>query len=237
LGGVAAKWVLGSSARREVGFLRKPRRERRRQMAQVEFTQGEIGMLREILQRYLSEVIMEIAHSEKKDFREFLNRRREFMEDCIRRLDREQAAKKERISVDRLRTVEILQGLAELELESIVWIFQEENLPEGVSLCEEGARADQLYILEQGSVWIRSKKMGQLNVNTPGKIVGWSFLVPPYRYTASAQTTSPSRFLVIKSPDFYYLIHKEPKLGVKVMDNLAQIMASRFKGTEDFPNQ
>ena len=205
-------------------------------MAQIEFTQGEIGMLREILQRYLSEVIMEISHSERKDFREFLNRRREFMEDCIRRLDREQAAKKERISVDRLRTVEILQGLTESELESIVWIFQEENLPEAMSLCEEGARADQLYILEQGSVWIDSKKMGQLNVNTPGKIVGWSFLVPPYRYTASAQTTSPSRFLVIKSPDFYYLIHKEPKLGVKVMDNLAQIMASRFKGSEDFPN-
>lgn len=206
-------------------------------MAQIEFTQGEIGMLREILQRYLSEVIMEIAHSERKDFREFLNWRREFMEDCIRRLDREQAAKKERISVDRLRAVEILQGLTESELESIVWIFQEENLPEAMSLCEEGARADQLYILEQGSVWIRSKKMGQLNVNTPGKIVGWSFLVPPYRYTASAQTTSPSRFLVIKSPDFYYLIHKEPKLGVKVMDNLARIMASRFKGSEDFPNQ
>ena len=62
-------------------------------------------------------------------------------------------------------------------------------------------------------------------------------MVPPYRYTASAQTTSPSRFLVIKSPDFYYLIHKEPKMGVKVMDNLAQIMASRFKGSEDFSIQ
>ncbi len=104
-------------------------------------------------------------------------------------------------------------------------------------MCEEGARADRLYILEQGSVWIRSKKLGQLNIDTPGKIVGWSFLVPPYHYTASAQTTSPSRFLVIKSPDFYYLIHKEPKMGVKVVDNLAQIMASRFKASEGFPNQ
>ena len=159
------------------------------------------------------------------------------MEDCIRRLDREQAGKREGISMDRLRKVEILRGLTELELQNIVWIFQEEDLPEGVSLCEEGARADQLYILEQGSVKIHSKKMGQLNVETPGKIVGWSFLVPPYRYTASAQTISPSRFLVIKSPDFYYLIHKEPKLGVKVMDNLAQIMASRFKGSESPTNQ
>jgi hypothetical protein len=213
------------------------RAERRRPMAQIEFTQGEIDLLREILQRYLSEVIMEIAHSDRKDFREFLNRRREFMEDCIRRLDMEQAGKREMISMDRLRKVEILQGLTELDLQNITWVFREENFPEGISLCKEGARADQLYILEQGSVWIHSKKMGQLNVNTPGKIVGWSFLVPPYCYTASAQTTSPSRFLVTRSPDFYYLIHKEPKMGVKIMDNLAQIMASRFKGSEDFPNQ
>ncbi|MBP1715268.1 MAG: cAMP-binding protein [Deltaproteobacteria bacterium] len=206
-------------------------------MAQIEFAQGEIDLLREILQRYLTEVIVEIAHSDRRDFREFLNRRREFMEDCIRRLERELPTKRELISMDRLRKVEILQGLSEWELQNIAWVFHEEDFPEGVSLCEEGARADQLYILEQGSVWIRSKKLGQLNVNAPGKIVGWSFLVPPYCYTASAQTTSPSRFLVIKSPDFYYLIHKEPKLGVKVMDNLAQIMASRFKGAEDFPNQ
>jgi hypothetical protein len=205
-------------------------------MPQIEFTRGEIDLLREILQRYLSEVIMEIAHSDRRDFREFLNRRREFMEDCIRRLDRELPAKRELIGVDRLRKVEILQGLTEGELQNMAWFFQEENLPEGVSLCQEGARAEQLYILEQGSVRIHSEHLGQLNVDTPGKIVGWSFLVPPYCYTASAQTTRPSRFLIIKSPDFYYLIHKEPKLGVKIMDNLAQIMASRFKGAEKFPN-
>lgn len=44
------------------------------------------------------------------------------------------------------------------------------------------------------------------------------------------------RFWVIKSPDFYDLIHNEPKWGGVIMDNLAQIMASRFKGSEDFPN-
>jgi CRP/FNR family cyclic AMP-dependent transcriptional regulator len=205
--------------------------ERRRQMAQIELKEGEIDLLREILQRYLSEIIAEIAHSERKDFREFLIRRREFMEDLIQRLDQELAAgKREMISMDRLRKVEILQGLTEWELQSIARFFQEENIPAGVSLCEEGSRADQLFILEQGSISIRSKKLGQLEINMPGKIVGWSFLVPPYRYTASAATTSPSKLFVIKSPDFYYLIHKDPKMGVKVMDNLAQIMASRFKG-------
>jgi len=206
-------------------------------MAQIEITQVEIELLRDILKRYLSELTMEIAYSDRKDFREFLKKRREFMEAFIRRLDRElTSGKREMISIDRLREVEILQGLAEWELQSIAQFFSEETVAEGISLCEESERADQLYILQQGSVSLSSKKLGQLEINTPGKIVGWSFLVPPYRYTASAVTTSPSKLLVIKSPDFYYLIHKEPKMGMKVMNNLAQVMASRFKGSEDSPN-
>lgn len=206
-------------------------------MAQIEITQVEIELLREILKRYLSELTMEIAYSDRKDFREFLKRRREFMEAFIQRLDKELASgKREVISIDRLRGVEILQGLAEWELQSIAQFFNEETVAAGMSLCEESERADQLYILQQGSVSISSKKLGQLEINTPGKIVGWSFLVPPYRYTASAVTTTPSKLLVIKSPDFYYLIHKEPKMGMKVMNNLAQVMASRFKGPEDSLN-
>ncbi|MCX5909457.1 MAG: cyclic nucleotide-binding domain-containing protein, partial [Deltaproteobacteria bacterium] len=186
--------------------------------------------------RYLSELTMEIAHSDRKDFREFLKKRREFMEDFIQRLDKEAASEKRQvISMDRLRKVEILQGLAEWDLQSIAPFFQEENLAAGISLCEEGTRADQLYILEQGSVSLQSQKCGRVEIDTPGKIVGWSFLVPPYRYTASAATITPSKLLVIKSPDFYYLIHKEPKMGVKIMDNLAQVMASRMRVQEGNP--
>jgi len=159
------------------------------------------------------------------------------MEAFIQRLEKELASgKKEMISIDRLKEVEILQGLGEWELQSIAQFFDEETVAAGITLCEENERADQLYILQQGSVSLRSKKLGQLEINTPGKIVGWSFLVPPYRYTASAVTTTPSSLLVIKSPDFYYLIHKEPKMGMKVMNNLAQVMASRFKGPGDSAN-
>ena len=58
-------------------------------MAQIELTQVEIELLREILKRYLSELIIEIAHSDRKDFREFLEKRREFMEAFIQRSDKE----------------------------------------------------------------------------------------------------------------------------------------------------
>jgi CRP-like cAMP-binding protein len=138
--------------------------------------------------------------------------------------------RREVVSIDWLRKVDILQGLSEEELQSVAQFFEEETVAAGVPLCEEGASAERLYVLEQGRVSISSKKGGQYDIDTPGKIVGWSFLVPPFLYTASAVTTIPSKVLVIKSPDFYYLIHKEPKMGMKVINNLAQVIASRLRG-------
>ncbi len=203
-------------------------------MAQIELTQIEMDMLREILGKQLSELVLETAFTHRKDFHEFLKRRREFMEGFVGRLERELASgRREVVKIDRLKKVDILEGLAEEELQSIAQYFEEENVNAGVTLCEEGTDADRLYVLEQGTVSINSKKGGQYDIDIPGKTVGWSFLVPPFLYTASAVAKTPSRVLVIKSPDFYYVIHKEPKMGMKVVNNLAQVIASRLKGHED----
>jgi hypothetical protein len=202
---------------------------RRQTMAQIELTQSEMKMLQEILQRHLAELLPEIAFTHSKDYIQFLRKRREFIENFIRRLEREQTSGSGQvISSDRLRRVEFLQGLEEEELKGLSPFFEEEQVASGVTLCEEGARAERLFVLEQGGVSIRSKKGRQYSIDTPGKIVGWSFLVPPFLYTASAVTTTPSKLLVIKSPDFYYVLHKEPRMGMKVINNLAQVVASRL---------
>jgi Cyclic nucleotide-binding domain len=205
--------------------------ERRRSMAQIEMTQDEIEMLRDIMRKQLSELTLETAFTHRKDFRDYLKRRKEFMESLVGRLEKEFASGRTKmVSSDRLRKVDILEGLAEEELQSIAPYFEEENVSAGVTLCEEGARAERLYVLEQGTVSISFKTGGQYDIDTPGRVVGWSFLVPPFLYTASAVVKTPSKILVIKSPDFYYVIHKEPKMGMKVINNLAQVVASRLKG-------
>ena len=203
-------------------------------MAQIELTRDEIEMLREIIRKQLSELTLETAFTHRKDFHEFLKRRKEFMEEFVGRLEKELAfGRREVVGIDQLRNVDILQELLEEELQSIAPFFEEEDVAAGKTLCEEGASAERLYVLEQGRVSISSKKGGQYDIDTPGKIVGWSFLVPPFLYTASAVTTTPSKVLVIKSPDFYYVIHKEPKMGMKVINNLSQVIASRLTGHAD----
>jgi CRP/FNR family cyclic AMP-dependent transcriptional regulator len=104
-----------------------------------------------------------------------------------------------------------------------------ETVPQGTPLCVEGARADKLFILEDGTVAIKFKRGVQFEINGPGKILGWSFLVPPNRYTASADTVTASKLLSVKSPDFYEMVHTNSKMGLKIMDNLAQIVSRRLK--------
>ena len=134
------------------------------------------------------------------------------------------------ISTDRLRKVDFLQGLSEGELQSIAHFFEEENVGAGVSLCQEGARAERLYVLEGGRISIISKNSRQYHIDKPGKTVGWSFLVPPFLYTASAVTTAPCKLLVIKSRDFYNFIHNDSEIEVKVLSNMTQVIASRLVG-------
>jgi len=200
-------------------------------MVQIELTPTEINLLREIIRKQLSELTLETAFTHRKDFHEFLKRRKEFMESFVGRLERELASgTRDVVKIDRLRKVDILEGLAEEELQSIAQYFEEENVNAGVTLCEEGAKAERLYVLEQGTVSVSFKAGVQYDIDVPGRIVGWSFLVPPFLYTASAVVKTPSKILVIKSPDFYYVIHKEPKMGMKVINNLARVIASRLKG-------
>jgi len=138
------------------------------------------------------------------------------------------------IGGERLRNVEIFHGLDDKELEIAAPFCQEETVSGGVTLCEEGARADKLFILEEGTVSIRFSKGANYVVKAPGKILGWSFLVPPNRYTASVVTIVPCKLLVIKSPDFYDLIHKDTKVGLKIMDNLSKVVANRMKAFVDY---
>ena len=203
-------------------------------MVQIEMSPEKAEMLQEVLVSYLAELRLETSYTHIEEFREFLIRRGDLLEGLLQRLEKGLAVSgKQLIATDRLRKVDILQGLSDWELKSVSQFFQGENFSAGVTLCREGESADRLFVLEEGAVSIRMQGREAVTMDTPGKTVGCSFLVPPNRYTATATTLTPAYMLVIKSPDFSYLIHKTPRMGIKVMANLAQVVAGRlamFKG-------
>ncbi len=183
----------------------------------------------EILIHSLSELRMEMAYATRKELRDFLRKRGELLEGLIGQIERELAqGGREWVNIDRLRNVGILRGLTDWELNIVAQYFHQEALPAHTALFEEGGKADRLYILEEGAVSLQLGEGEIFPIQTPGELIGWSFLVPPYRYTASAVTVAPSKFLLLRSPDFHYLIHREPRMGVKIMANVAEVVARRL---------
>jgi CRP-like cAMP-binding protein len=166
-----------------------------------------------------------------EDFSKFTRKRKQFKAGLIKPFGGLASGRSGMISTNRLRKIDFLHGLTEEELNRIAHFFTEEDAGAGVTLCEEGAKAERLYVLEHGKVSISSKNGRKYHIDTPGKIVGWSFLVPPFFYTASVVTVNPSKLLVTQDTKFYYFIHKEPKMEIKVLSNLTRVIASRLKGT------
>ena len=120
-------------------------------MIQIALTNPEIGILRKVLVSHLAELRLEIACTDRREFREFLYKRRDFMEEFVQRLEKElEAGGREMIGSDRLKKVDILQGLTEWELQAIAPFFREENFGADATLCGEGEKAQRMYILEQG---------------------------------------------------------------------------------------
>lgn len=57
-------------------------------MVQIELTDREVQMLQEILESYLSDLRMEIADTDRMDFREQLKTKEVFIKDLQQRLER-----------------------------------------------------------------------------------------------------------------------------------------------------
>ena len=58
-------------------------------MAQIELNREKVEILQEILRSHLSELRMEIANTDTKDFRKFLRERIEFLEQFVYVLEKE----------------------------------------------------------------------------------------------------------------------------------------------------
>jgi len=98
----------------------------------------------------------------------------------------------EMVSVQMLRDSDLFGELSDEKLEQIARLCRQEVYPGRAAILQEDEEAKTLYILQDGLVTIRIRSAeheGGLMVdavNERGKTFGWSALIEPSRYTASA---------------------------------------------------
>ena len=131
----------------------------------------------------------------------------------------------------------LFQNLPAELLTRIAKISSEENYTTGEVIFREGEKADKLHFLLSGIITLKVKLTSRPENITVSAVhqrfesFGWSGIIAPYHYTASAYCEQDCKVLTIPGEQFMHLISSEPQAGFLVMQRIAELIASRLRNS------
>ena len=106
------------------------------------------------------------------------------------------------------------------------------RIKKGDVLFKHGNRADKFYLLRNGQISIQVPAlMGPtLEIQTLGEdqILGWSWLIPPYRWSFQARALEDSDLLEFDGSAILARCEEDPKFGYDVFKRFATLMSERL---------
>ena len=137
---------------------------------------------------------------------------------------------------------ELLNGLSNQEVAAISSLWSQIDILEAMTIFSEGAPASRLYLVVEEQVALQKAirtphaawpRHTTVAVCQPGELIGWSALIPPYRYTLSALAWSHCKLLQIHSTALRDTLNAQPDLGFKVMLSVSAVVSKRLSQTVD----
>ena len=132
---------------------------------------------------------------------------------------------------------ELLNGLSSAEAKQVLALGTRLIVPSVSALFRLGEPADRLFLTERGRIrltlpmQVRGREEDVfVEERSPGQTVGWSALIPPYRFTLTA-TAALHEAEVIALPRETLLEYfaANPAAGYKIALNLAVVMGHRLQ--------
>lgn len=107
----------------------------------------------------------------------------------------------------------------------------------GELIFKEGDNAHSIHFLVNGTIALKVQIMTRpdhVTVSYIGKqndCFGWSGLVSPNYYTASAICEDPTEVLEIKGVDLLAILEQHPAAGFRVMHRMANLVSDRLRNS------
>jgi len=134
-----------------------------------------------------------------------------------------------------LSQVPLFAGLPLQQLRDISRISREIHFPLGSIVFEESKPADVFYLLLEGKISLSiqlSSSPNQVTVSVitqPLQGFGWSGIVPPHFYTATARCETIVHALGVQGRQLTEILKKDPASGLIVMSRIAEIISKRLR--------
>ena len=139
------------------------------------------------------------------------------------------------VSPELLRRFTFFGGFSDEELKQLAMAAREQVASANEILFTEGKHAHDLYFLAEGEVEILNLGSGSnegiaLSSLPAGELLGWSAVIEPYIYTATARATRPSRVIVFAGAELEKLM-SDDHFSCLLMKKIAQVIGQRLKDT------
>jgi CRP/FNR family cyclic AMP-dependent transcriptional regulator len=142
----------------------------------------------------------------------------------------------EQDTIEALGKHPFLRGLAKPHLEALAQCAQQITMTADQFLGREREAATTWYLIQSGRVGIEVRKGGREMVRVlilgPGDIVGWSWIVPPYRWQFDARVLDAVRALALDAEALRQLCERDHELGYQLLKRLIVVVSSRLAATQ-----
>jgi CRP-like cAMP-binding protein len=134
-----------------------------------------------------------------------------------------------------LQDVPAFRDLSEEWLELIAGCATNEHFADGEYLMREGTPADTFHVLRHGAVALETyvPNRGPLTLETihEGDLLGWSWLVPPYRTAFDARAVGTTRTVAFDGRCLRGKCRAEPALGYDLLSRFLTVIVERLEAT------
>ena len=134
-----------------------------------------------------------------------------------------------------LRDHPFLEGLEERHLKLLVGCASNVAFKEGEFIIREGQPADVFYFVRHGRVLIETHvpHEGTLIIRSreAGEVLGWSWLVPPYKWHFDARAVELTRAIALDGKCLREKCETDHDLGYEIMKRFALVIAERLEAT------
>ena len=133
-----------------------------------------------------------------------------------------------------LAGIDLFRGLSQEALEAIGTMCQEERFAARTVFFALDRPAEHVHVLLEGTLGLTIQPLPTqppLTVTVldrPGQLFGWSAIVGPSNYTATAQAITDVRAIVMDGHALMSYLEGHPTVGVVVLGRLAQLISQRM---------
>jgi len=134
-----------------------------------------------------------------------------------------------------LGKLQFFAGLTDAHLDTLASFSTAAHYNSQQRVFKSDTDADKFYIIRDGKVGVEIPAVAgePLRIQTLGNggVLGWSWLIPPYRWLFDARALNASNIILVDGAKLRDQCEKDPSLGYQLLKRFAVLMAERLNAS------